>query len=63
MALLKKLILMTCQEETSKCSVKDAFKNPLYKNSTWVALLVMFWHEMIGNNAIMLYSTTMLEDM
>ena len=23
----------------------------------------MFWHEMVGNNAIMLYSNTMLEDM
>ena len=28
-----------------------------------MALLVMFWHEVVGNNAIMLYSNKMLEDM
>ena len=43
--------------------MKDAFTNDLYKTGTWVALLVMFWHEIVGNNAIMLYSNKMLEDM
>ena len=43
--------------------MKDAFTSPAFKYGTWIALFVMFWHEMVGNNAIMLYSNQMLDDM
>lgn len=56
-------ILSTCQRDTSNCSIKDAFESPIYKYGTWVALLVMFWHEVVANNSIMLYSNKMLSDM
>ena len=41
----------------------EAFTDKEYLAGSWVALLVMFWHEIVGNNAIMLYSNTMLKDM
>ena len=34
-----------------------------YMYGSWVALLVMFWHEAVANNSIMLYSNKMLDDM
>ena len=61
--MIKEHILSTCQKETSQCSIKDAFINPQYRKGTWIALLTMFWHEIVANNAIMLYSNTMLADM
>lgn len=60
---LKEYILSTCQKETSLCTVKEAFTDKEYTSGTWIALLTMFWHEIVGNNAIMLYSNTMLKDM
>ena len=56
-------LLSTCEKQTASCTVADAFLNESYKAGTWVALLVMFWHEMVGNNAIMLYSNKMLDQM
>jgi len=58
-----KYIASTCQKDTSSCTFKDAFSAPKYIVGTWIALGVMFWHEMVGNNAIMLYSNQMLDDM
>lgn len=60
---IRERILSTCSKTTSNCTIRDAFQNPMYKNGTWIALGVMFWHEAVGMNAIMLYSNTMLKEM
>ena len=60
---LKKYIMGACQKSTSTCTIKDAFLNRRFTGGTWAALGVMFWHEVVGYNAIMLYSNQMLDDM
>eukprot|EP00352_Strombidinopsis_acuminata_P005656 CAMPEP_0176351248 /NCGR_PEP_ID=MMETSP0126-20121128/10081_1 /TAXON_ID=141414 ORGANISM="Strombidinopsis acuminatum, Strain SPMC142" /NCGR_SAMPLE_ID=MMETSP0126 /ASSEMBLY_ACC=CAM_ASM_000229 /LENGTH=148 /DNA_ID=CAMNT_0017701661 /DNA_START=644 /DNA_END=1090 /DNA_ORIENTATION=+ len=50
-------------KKTVVVATKEAFYGPRYKNGTWVALAVMFFHEMTGNNVVLLYSNTILTDM
>ena len=61
--MIASVILANCGQETAKCTVMDAFTEPQFRIGTAIALWVMFWHEMVGNNAIMLYSNQMLDDM
>ena len=56
-------ILSNCQRDTASCGVKDALFHEHYMYGSWVALMVMFWHEAVANNSIMLYSNKMLKDM
>ena len=56
-------IQCTCQSETSSCTLRDALFDDKFRVGTKIALAVMFWHEVAGNNAIMLYSNQMLDTM
>jgi hypothetical protein len=51
------------QKDTSNISIREALTNPLYKKATLVALTVIIFHEMTGENAIMLYSTEIFKKM
>lgn len=50
-------------KKTVVVGFKETFYGQRYKNGTWVALAVMFFHEMTGNNVVLMYSNTILTDM
>ena len=50
-------------EDTSGVTLREAIKSPDYKRSTYVALMVILFHELTGENAIMLYSTEIFKRM
>eukprot|EP00351_Strombidinopsis_sp_SopsisLIS2011_P005555 CAMPEP_0116873068 /NCGR_PEP_ID=MMETSP0463-20121206/4036_1 /TAXON_ID=181622 /ORGANISM="Strombidinopsis sp, Strain SopsisLIS2011" /LENGTH=167 /DNA_ID=CAMNT_0004514355 /DNA_START=594 /DNA_END=1094 /DNA_ORIENTATION=- len=52
-----------CNKKTVVVATKEAFYGRRYKNGTWVALAVMFFHEMTGNNVVLLYSNSILTEM
>lgn len=51
------------QKDTSGISIRETLTNPLYKRATLVALAVICFHEMTGENAIILYSTEIFKKM
>ena len=56
-------IEMSSQKETSSVSLKDAITSPHYRRATFVALMMIVFHELTGENAIMLYSTEIFKKM
>lgn len=53
----------TSKKETSTITLKDCFYDPLYRRATLTAIAVILFHEMTGENAIMLYSTEIFKKM
>lgn len=51
------------QKETSTITLNDALYGPDYKQSTYVALMVILFHELVGDSAILLYSTEIFKRM
>jgi hypothetical protein len=41
--------------------MKDALYNEEYNRATWVCIGMIFFNQLTGNNAIVFYSTTILE--
>lgn len=37
--------------------------NPMYRRGTWVAVILMVFHELAGSNAILLYSNIIIKKM
>ncbi|TNV80539.1 hypothetical protein FGO68_gene11398 [Halteria grandinella] len=51
------------QRDTSGISIREAMTNPVYKRATFMALAIIIFHEMTGENAILLYSTEIFKKM
>ncbi len=56
-------IELSSRKETSTVTLRDCFTDLEYKRATLVAVCVIIFHEMTGENAIMLYSTEMFKRM
>jgi hypothetical protein len=56
-------IELSCRKETSTVTLKDCFTVLEYRRATLVAVCIIIFHEMTGENAIMLYSTEMFKRM
>jgi hypothetical protein len=56
-------IKRNCSEGSSGLTYADALCNAQYRKSTWVNVGYIIFHELTGINVVMLYSTTMLQEM
>ena len=56
-------IEQTSRKETSQITLKDCFVNVEHRRATMVAMAVIIFHELTGENAIMLYSTEIFKRM
>lgn len=56
-------IELSSQRDTSSVTLKDAVLNPEYRTSTLIALALIVFHELTGENAILLYSTEIFKKM
>jgi SP family arabinose:H+ symporter-like MFS transporter len=52
----------TCQKETSTVTIREAFTLPQYRSGSWVALIIMVFHELSAINAILLYTNKILSE-
>ena len=50
-------------KNSSGCSIIDSLCNPRYRRATWVSIGYIFFHEVSGINVIMLYSTTIFQNL
>lgn len=48
---------------TSSVTITEALTSPHHRRATWIALAIIIFHELTGENAIMLYSTEIFRKM
>jgi len=53
----------TFGKDSSGLTFKDAMVNPQYRTATWVNIGYMIFHELTGNNVILLYSNILFASM
>lgn len=48
-------------KDTSTTTLKQALTDPKYKMGSFVALVLIFFHEIVGINVVLAYSSTILD--
>lgn len=56
-------IRATCGEGSSDLTLKDAVRNPEFRNATWANVGYIVFHALTGINVILMYSNTIFENM
>lgn len=50
-----------CVKDTSSTTLKQALTDKKYRMGTWVCLMLIFYHEIVGINVVLAYSHTILQ--
>lgn len=50
-------------KKSTNLTTGDALCNPWYRRATWICIIYMFYHEAAGINVLLMYSSTIFENM